>query len=135
MIYKIQTGKRYFFDIISNEIESTDLQSLYDENLFAQKIKKGNPFNLKKINEERKRLISLFKDYGIYNFEQSSIKFFASIDSSGKDKSIPLKILIENRKKRINDSLKKISYNKYKLKEVNLFINSNNNDTTFEKYS
>ena len=135
LLYKIQTGKRYFFDIISNEIESIDLQNLYDENLFAQKVKKGDPFTLKKINEERKRLISLFKDYGIYNFEQSSIKFFASIDSSGKDKSIPLKILIENRKKRINDSLKKISYQKYNLKEINLFINSNNKKNTFEKYS
>ena len=36
-------------------------------------------------------------------------KIFASIDSSGKDKSIPLKILIENRNKRVNDSLKKLT--------------------------
>jgi len=133
--YKIQTGERYFFDLISNEIESIDLKTLYNKNLIDQKVKKGNPFTIKKIDQERKRLISLFKDNGIYNFEQSSIKFFASIDSSGKDKSIPLKILIENRKKRINDSLKKISYKKYNLKEVNLFINSNNKENNFEKYS
>ena len=133
--YKIVTGERYFFDIISNEIESIDLKNLYNENLINQKVKKGDFFTLKKIDEERKRLINLFKNNGIYNFEQSSIKFFASIDSSGKDKSIPLKVLIENRNKRVNDSLKKINYKKYNLKEVNLFINSGDKENYIEKYS
>ena len=133
--YKIITGERYFFDTISNEIESIDLKNLYNDNIITQKVKKEDFFTLKKIDEERKRLISLFKDNGIYNFEQSSIKFTASIDSSGKDKSIPLKILIENREKRVNDSLKKISYKKYDLKEVNLFINSSNKENYIEKYS
>ena len=133
--YKIVTGERYFFDAISNEIESIDLKNLYDENLIYQKVNKGDFFTLNKIDEERKRLINLFKNNGIYNFEQSSIKFFASIDSSGKDKSIPLKILIENRNKRVNDSLKKINYKKYNLKEVNLFINSKDKENYMEKYS
>ena len=135
LTYKIITGKRYFFDAISSEIESIDLKNLYDENLIDQKLKNGDFLKLKKIDEERKRLINLFKNNGIYNFEQSSIKFFASIDSSGKDKSIPLKILIENRNKRVNDSLKKINYKKYNLKEVNLFINSGNKENYLIKYS
>ena len=135
LIYKIKTGERYFFDLISNEIESIDIKSLYDKNLTNRKVKKGDPFTIKKIDEERKRLINLFKDNGIFNFEQSSIKFFASIDSTGKDKMIPLKILIENRKKRINDSLEKINYKTYDLKEVNLFIKSNNKEDLNNKYS
>lgn len=133
--YLINTGERYLIDSISDEIESNDVKNVYNKGLINQKIKKGNPFTIKKIDEERKRLINLFRDNGIYNFEQSSIKFYASIDSSGIDKMIPLKIKIENPKKRINDTLTIIDYKIFKIKKINLYVESNKKENEKNKFS
>ena len=74
---------------------------MYDDNIKNQLIIKGEPFEINKFEKERERLFLLFKNNGIYNFQQNSIQFTAAIDSSGNDLNIPVKIKIENIKQRL----------------------------------
>ena len=61
---------------------------MYDDHIKNQIIIKGEPFEINKFEKERERLFLLFKNNGIYNFQQNSIQFTAAIDSSGKDLNI-----------------------------------------------
>ncbi len=127
--YKIIPNQKYLIDSITAEIESQELKTLYNGNIKDQIIIKGEPFEINKFEQERERLFLLFKNNGIYNFQQNSIQFTAAIDSSGNDINIPVKIKIENIKKRVNDSLKKIPYKKYKIKEVLVFVDDLKNES------
>ena len=127
--YKINPNQKYLIDSITAEIESQDLKTLYNGNIKDQIIIKGEPFEINKFEQERERLFLLFKNNGIYNFQQNSIQFTAAIDSSGNDINIPVKIKIENIKKRVNDSLKKIPYKKYKIEEVLVFVDDLKNES------
>jgi outer membrane protein assembly factor BamA len=133
--YNINLGDRYYIDSISADIESIELIPIYNKALNNQIIKKGNPFVIKDLENERKRIINLFRNNGIYNFEQRSINFYASIDSSGLDHKIPIKINIENPEKRINNSLKNITYKVSKINEINLFVESKKAIDATPKYS
>ena len=128
--YKIEPNQKYLIESITAEIESPQLKTLYDDNIKNQLIIKGEPFEINKFEKERERLFLLFKNNGIYNFQQNSIQFTAAIDSSGNDLNIPVKIKIENIKQRLNDSLIGIPYKKYKIEEVLVFIDDSKNDFT-----
>ena len=128
--YKVERNQKYLIESITTEIESPQLKTLYDDNIKNQLIIKGEPFEINKFEKERERLFLLFKNNGIYNFQQNSIQFTAAIDSSGNDLNIPVKIKIENIKQRLNDSLIGIPYKKYKIEEVLVFIDDSKNDFT-----
>lgn len=128
--YKIEPNQKYLIESITAEIESPQLKTLYDDNIKNQIIIKGEPFEINKFEKERERLFLLFKNNGIYNFQQNSVQFTAAIDSSGNDLNIPVKIKIENIKQRLNDSLIGIPYKKYKIEDVLVFIDNSKNDFT-----
>ena len=69
----------------------------------------GEPFEINKFEDERERLFTIFRNNGVYNFQQNSIQFTASIDSTGKDLKIPINIKISNIQKRVEDSIIKIT--------------------------
>ncbi|MEC7414854.1 MAG: BamA/TamA family outer membrane protein [Bacteroidota bacterium] len=141
--YKINPNERYLIDSITTSIESPELSILYDENKTDQIINKGEPFEIKKFEDERERLFTIFRNNGVYNFQQNSIQFTASIDSTGKDLKIPVNIKIANIQKRLNDSIINLPYKKYKIKGTSIFINNENkissqaeydNSITFENF-
>ena len=98
--YFIEPGKQYTIDSITKKINSSALDSLYESSLTESLIQKGYPFEIDRFEAERSRLINLFRNKGVYNFQQNSIQFTAAIDSSGADTKIP--VIIE-----INDLQKK----------------------------
>ena len=128
--YKIEPNQKYLIESITAEIESPELKTLYDDNIKNQIIIKGEPFEINKFEKERERLFLLFKNNGIYNFQQNSVQFTAAIDSSGNDLNIPVKIKIENIKQRLNDNLIGVPYKKYKIEDVLVFIDNSKNDFT-----
>ena len=87
-------------------------------------IKKGDPFEIDRFEAERNRLISYFRNNGVYNFQQNNIQFTAIIDSSGIDTKIPVVVKISNFQKRENDSLSIIPYQIHEVKKINLYIDS-----------
>ena len=122
--YSIQTEDQFTIDSIKQEINSPALDSLYNLSLKNRLIKKGDPFEINRFEAERNRLISYFRNNGVYNFQQNNIQFTAIIDSSGIDTKIPVVVKISNFQKRENDSLSIIPYQIHEVKKINLYIDS-----------
>ena len=133
--YLINPKSRYLIDSISSSIESSDLKNIYSKNKKNQKIKERAPFEIEKFEEERERLFLLFRNNGIYNFQQNSIQFTAAIDSTGQDLKIPVKIQIDNIQQRIGDTLVKIPYTQFKVKDVVVFIDNIDFEDNLNQYS
>ena len=79
---------------------------------------------MEKLNLERERLINLFSNNGIYNFQQRSIRFKAFKDSSGIDKKIPILLEIKNSKIRNQEVLLDIPYVIKKIKSLSVYVNN-----------
>ena len=77
----------------------------------------------------------LFRNNGIYNFQQNSIQFTAAIDSTGQDLKIPVNVKIENIRQRLNDTLIEIPYYKYKIKDVDVYVNNGNLEDNSSQFS
>ena len=122
--HKITTGERFLIDSISNIISSKDIDSIYRNYKNESLIKKGEPFEVEKLNLERERLINLFSNNGIYNFQQRSIRFKAFKDSSGIDKKIPILLEIKNSKIRDQEVLLDIPYVIKKIKSLSVYVNN-----------
>ena len=122
--YFIETGKQYTIDSITKKINSSALDSLYESSLRESLIQKGYPFDIDRFEAERSRLINLFRNKGVYNFQQNSIQFTAAIDSSGADTKIPVVIEINDLQKRENDTLINFPYRIHPVSKINIYIDT-----------
>ena len=122
--YFIDLSERYIIDNIVEEIENKDLKEIYFDHLNNSFLKPGNPFITKSLEDERNRLFKLYRNNGVYNFQENSLQFIAKIDSSGIDKKIAIVLKINPIRKRNKDSLYEIPYKKFKINDIDLFIES-----------
>ena len=120
--YLVDLNERYTIDNIVEEIETSDLKYIYINHLNKSFLKPWNPFIIKSVEDERNRLLKLYRNNGIYNFQENSLQFIAKIDSSGIDKKIAIVLKINPIRKRDKDSLYEIPYKKFKVSEINLFF-------------
>ena len=107
--YKVNKNQRYLLDSIALNIQSKDIDSLNKANEDLSFLKKDEFFSINKLLLERDRLISLFKNNGIHNFQQRSIKYNVLIDSTGQQKKIPIIINISNPSSDYEYQIKKIN--------------------------
>ena len=70
----------------------------------------------------------MFRDNGIENFQQKSIRFKVYLDSLGKDFEIPVDIVIQNEAKRDQNNIVEVPYVIQKVNEVKLYIENPNKD-------
>lgn len=131
--YKISTGPRFTFDSITSVAASKDIDSIYMAHLSERILNKGEAFKVENINAERERLINVFRNNGIFNFQQRSIRFKAFKDSLGIDTKIPLVVEIKNAQKRVQDTLVEIPYRVQKIKSLSIYIE--NPDQDFSVYT
>ena len=120
--HKITTGEKFLIDSISNNISSHDLDSIYKSHKSKSILKEGESFEVEKLNLERERLIDLFSNNGIYNFQQRSIRFTAFKDSTGVDKKIPILLEINNSKIRNQEVLLDVPYVIKKINSLSVFV-------------
>lgn len=120
--YSINTGEQFRLDSINVLAGSKATDSLYKANVNKSKLVQGAAFRVNDIEAERERLIELFRNNGIYNFQQRSIRFKAFKDSLGNDTKIPLVIEIKNAQKRIQDTLVEFPYVIQKIKNIALYV-------------
>ena len=137
--YSISTGKPYKIGDIKTEISSKILDSLYKRSNKNSYIKKNNQFDISNFENERKRINNIFRNSGIYHFSQDYITF--ENDTIGKKNTVDIKIDIPNKLIRAGDTLLQRPFKAYKIKEVNIFTDSNNknivdlNSTNITKYN
>ncbi|RNC91695.1 MAG: outer membrane protein assembly factor [Allomuricauda sp.] len=73
--YHVALGNPYFLDSVSTKIAAKELDSIYQKNKAGSFVKKGEQFDLSDFSNERKRLTALFRNTGVYNFQESSVTF------------------------------------------------------------
>ena len=122
--HSITTGETFLIDSISNIISSSDIDSIYRAHKNETLLKKDESFEVEKLNLERERLIDLFSNNGIYNFQQRSIRFKAFKDSTGKDRKIPILIEIKNSKIRNQEVLLDVPYVIKKIQSLSVFVDN-----------
>lgn len=126
--YRVKTNDRYLLDSITVNIQSKDLDYLYKANIRNSILNKGEYFSINKLLLERDRIFSLFKNNGIYNFQQRSISYNVLIDSTGVVKKIPIIINISNPNMSESYKIKRID-------QINLYIESLDELSNIESYT
>ena len=128
LIYNILAGQAFTIAEKTKTIASSDLDLIYSKNLNDSFIKENEVFEVENFNKERERLVNLFRDNGIENFQQKSIRFKVYLDSLGKDFEIPVDIVIQNEAKRDQNNIVEVPYVIQKVNEVKLYIENPNKD-------
>lgn len=120
--YKVTTGKPYFIDSLSTNIETSAIDSLYKTQSNKSFVKKGEQYSYANFDSERKRITEHFRNSGVYHFQESNVKFEAIVDDSIQKMDVILNIEDRNVKK--GDTLIKTPFTIYKISQVNIFTNN-----------
>ena len=126
--YRVKTNDRYLLDSITVNIKSKDLDSLHRANIENSILKKGEYFSINKLLLERDRIFSLYKNNGVYDFQQRSISYNVLIDSTGVVKNIPIILNISNPNLDDNYEIKKID-------QINVYVESLNELSNIESFT
>ena len=128
LTFEINTGDPYHIGSISEKIESPVIDSLYKNLKSSSKLKKGDQFLISNFEEERSRLTTAFRNLGAFHFTQDYIRF--ENDTIGTEKKVDVTVQIQNRIIRNDDSIVRVPFQTYMIKDVNIFT-----DSTFENRS
>ena len=128
LTFKIHTGDPYHIGSISEKIESPVIDSLYKNLKTSSKLKKGEQFLISNFEEERSRLTTALRNLGAFHFTQDYIRF--ENDTIATKKKVDVTVQIQNRIIRNDDSIVRVPFQIYKIKDVNIFT-----DATFDNRS
>ena len=121
--YKISLGKPYIVDSIADKISSKVIDSIYQLNKNESLVKRGKQFDLVDFDNERKRLTYIFRNTGIRNFQESSINYAISRDSTkaADDQKMDIALNIDNLRTRSDNAITTSEYKIEKFKEINIY--------------
>ncbi len=121
--YRISLGPGYMIDSLGQDIESAAIDSIYALNKSGSFLREGQRFDLSNFNLERERLTTLFRNTGIYNFQESSITFDIRRDTSQTDIDTDMEVTmnIENLRQRGDTSSTRTTYKVHRLEKVNIY--------------
>ncbi len=119
--FNVALGKPYYVDSLSQNITSPQLDSIYQihgENSFVQQ---GKQFDLADFNQERKRLTTIFRNTGVYDFQESSISYDVVRDTlqSNDDQKMVVQLNINN--PRAADTTNTKNYLVNRFKSINIY--------------
>jgi outer membrane protein assembly factor BamA len=118
--YNVARGRPYFLDSITTNIESPIIDSLYRTKLKKYSvIKQGQQFDELNYTKERNRLTSELRNSGLFHFGQDYIRFI--IDTILPGENVNTELIIENRAIRSEDSISRVPFKIYKIKDVNIY--------------
>lgn len=117
--YQVTKNTQYLIDSVSTDIESHVLDSIYWANRERSILKKGQPFVFDDFEREESRLVSLFRNSGIYQFKSNSMGFWT--DSIKGDYMKDVLLNIPDRTMTVNDSLVKVPYKTQSVNRINIY--------------
>ncbi|WP_282056848.1 BamA/TamA family outer membrane protein [Maribacter luteus] len=138
--YKVTLGNPYMIDGITNKISSKTIDSIYQLHKSESLIKDGEQFDLANFENERHRLTSIFRNTGIRNFQESSINYAITRDSTkaGNDQKMNVDMNIDNLRTRNNNDLATSEYKIEKFEKINIYtdfmLNTEDSDSNFIEY-
>lgn len=127
--YIINLNKPFIIDSLSKNIASNPIDSIYSLNSAASFIQENKQFDLTDFNKERERLTILFRNAGVYNFQESSITYDILRDTSKiqDDQQMNVELNIDNLRKRGDSAVTTSEYKVYRFKKINIYA-----DYTFD---
>lgn len=120
--YSIETGEPYILDSISSNISTAAIDTIYQDLKKESLLKQGEQFREDNFTNERDRINTSLRNLGFYHFGVDNITF--DIDTISKNKLIPTKLIISDRVIRDENSVRTEPFKAYKIKDVNVFIES-----------
>ncbi|MDT0691024.1 BamA/TamA family outer membrane protein [Salegentibacter sp. F188] len=117
--YYVETSTPYTIDSIKTDIDSEVLDSIYERYKDESLIIPGTQYRTLDFNAERDRLTNLFRNNGVYNFDQEYITFDA--DTINTDYKVNTTIIIPNRLGPNEDSTYRVPFKVHEISKVNVF--------------
>lgn len=135
--YNIALGKPFMLDTVTNTIASPVIDSIYNAHKRNSFVTPGQQFSVNNFNKERERLTSIFRNNGIYNFQESSITYTVATDTAKtiNDQLMNIKLNIAGRKIRGDSLVSSLDYNIAKYNNINVYTDYSFSDDTEELQS
>ncbi len=121
--YRITLGKPFIIDSIASNIASPAIDSLYQLNKAEAIVQKGSQFNVDNFGQERERLTGVFRNNGVYNFQESSIKFDIISDTTrlANDQQMGAVLNIDDLRKRGEGTVTTQPYKVTHFENINIY--------------
>ncbi|CAZ94829.1 BamA/TamA family outer membrane protein [Zobellia galactanivorans] len=121
--YKVDLGHPFMIDSVSKKIASRAIDSIYTLHKAESFVKSGDQFDLTKFASERERLSTIFRNSGIYNFQESSISYDIATDTTklANDQKMNIELNIDNFKRRGDSAVTSAEYKVYKFDKINIY--------------
>lgn len=117
--YHISRGKPTLLDTIKLDIKSTVLDSIYKTSTSESLLKKDNQYSDQTFRNEANRVVKLFRNNGIYNFNESALGFY--VDSTRTDYKTNVDFVISgNRLIEKEGNYVPVSFKVHKVSNVNV---------------
>ncbi len=128
--YGIALGKPFIIDSVSKNIASKTIDSIYDLHGKSSFIKEQKQFDLTDFNNERQRLTELFRNSGVYNFQESSITYDILRDTTKEqnDQKMNVELNIGNLRRRGDSAVTTSEYKTFSFEKINIYPDFNYND-------
>ncbi len=135
--YKIALGKPFKLDSVSKKIKSSIIDSIYIAHKKKSFVKSGQQFDLNNFNNERERLTYVFRNNGIYNFQQSSISYDIATDTTktANDQLMNVELVIAGLKVRGDSAISNAKYKISKFNKIKIYLDYLYNDSENEHKS
>lgn len=137
--YNIDLGKPFMLDTVYHDISSKAIDSLYNLNKSDSYVKQGQQFDIDDFNNERERLTSVFRNNGVWNFQESAISYDVVTDTtrSGDDQQMNIKLNIDDLKMRNASSVTTQEYKVASFDKINVytdFLNEGEHNMQFQRF-
>ncbi len=117
--YSVISHEPYIVDSINQRIASVVIDSLYNAYSASSEIKTGVQYRTLDYNAERDRLSRLFRNNGVYYFDQEYISFEAdTVDTNHK---VNTTVIINNRQVNQGDTTARVPFKIHTISKVNVF--------------
>jgi len=127
--YLIEKREPYFIDSVSVKIDSPVLDSLYKLHKEKSLVVGGNQIDYSDFEKEEARLITLFRNSGVYHFGKNNMRFW--LDTIEKGHKIDVYLKVDDRILEQNDSIFTEPFEIKRVTKVNVytdFLFDNKND-------
>ncbi|WP_111308643.1 translocation and assembly module lipoprotein TamL [Confluentibacter sediminis] len=124
--YRVETGKAFIIDSISEQISTPIIDTLYNKSIKKNAfIKQNEQYKTTNFELERNRISSELRNMGLYHFNQDYITM--EIDTIGTNKKVNVVLQIQDRAIRTPDSIRREPFKVYTISDVKIIT-----DYTFE---
>ncbi len=117
--YNVTTGNAYILDSIKTKIKSPILDSIYKK-YKSNSFLKNEIYQKSNFDNETNRLTALYRNNGVYYFQQNYINY--DIDTVQTNKKTKITLKIGDRNNRVNDSTITEPFQLFKIRKVNIYI-------------